>query len=270
MKERFQIYRLAVPDIPAGQGVVGLPLKLDSDAPFTCRSLSFVNADGGNAGNDAYTLVRFKGPNGMYRQAGAVPASQMVPSSVQTAWRRMYPETTWPANATIEIDITNASGVTLSGMVVLFRGVKQFADSVDVPGSSVYPATFGSIPFDLPRYVTLQEVQILDNIALNGPPDAAVVLRGGLFTYANSAALVASSYRNLFCSIEDVNHKPYMNSDVEVDYLFGNTPPNMQLWFPQIWLPASGILYYRFSRNDVGFGVLNMCLTWKGSKVFPK
>ncbi len=289
MKERFQIYRLAIPDIPAGQSVIALPLKLDSDAPFTIRALSFVNANNqiiagvapghGVVGNDVFTLVRFKGPNGMYRQSDFTPASVLCPNSgaiggfgCGTAWRPLYPETTYPANATIEIDVKNTSGHTLTGMAVLFRGVKQFPDSLDLVGASQYPAgSFTSTPYDLPRTHHLADVADVPNIALNAPADAPVVLRGGLLVLSSLAADSAGQlYVDLRCSIQDANHKAYMNEPIEVDWIFGANPSNIKRWFPQIWLPASGIMYYRFVRNDGGLGNLDFTVTWKGSKVFPK
>jgi len=187
MKERMHIYRVAVPDIPAGGSISSLPLQLDSDAPFTARAISFAGADGGVTLGDVTTLVRFRGPNGLYRSSDFIPAFVLCPASGSTqylgngtAWRPLYPEITWPENATILIDVKNTGAVTLSGMVVFFRGVKQYQDSRDVPGSSVYPGSYSSTAFDLSRWVSIPDVGMVDNIALNAPSDGSIVLRGAL------------------------------------------------------------------------------------------
>jgi len=279
MKERMHIYRVAVPDIPAGGSISSLPLQLDSDAPFTARAISFAGADGGVTLGDVTTLVRFRGPNGLYRSSDFIPAFVLCPASGSTqylgngtAWRPLYPEITWPENATILIDVKNTGAVTLSGMVVFFRGVKQYQDSRDVPGSSVYPGSYSSTAFDLSRWVSIPDVGMVDNIALNAPSDGSIVLRGALLCISSPINSTAGEwYANLRGQIQDLNHKSYSNDDIEVNWLYGCNPGgNMMLFFPQIWLPPSGILYYRFVRNDPGAGQLDLNVVWKGSKVFQR
>jgi hypothetical protein len=276
MIERMQIYRLGVPDIPAGGSVIALPLKLDSDAPFSARAISFVGADGGVAGQEMLTGVRWKAPGG-YRQSGFIPAGVMCPFCGSptlgngSAWAPIYPEVTWRESATIEVDVNNPAGTPLTGMAVLFRGVKSFPDSSQIPGASQYPQRCSSLPYDLPRYLQLPEVGALDNIALNAPPTGSLVVRGAVLSVSSKLASTAGeAWVNLKCQIQDRNHKPYMNDDIEAGWLFGNNVTCLQPFYPQIWLPPSGIMYYRLVRNDPGLGVLDFSVTWKGSKVFQR
>lgn len=240
MKERMHIFPLAVPTVAAGRTLQGISARLDFDAPFAVRSWSAFRADGGVAGGDDFVLARVQGPSGRYLHSDFVPLSRIAPASTASQWTPVYPELVYPAGAVVALDVRNLLGVPLTGLVLMVRGVKLFQDGADLPGASAYPERFSSLPFDLPRWHTLAVAQELDNVALNAPPDAAMVVRSIGLQKSSKTTANPAIFTNLFCRLRDSNHKAYMSDWVRYSYLFDLDPSEPRPVFPQFYLPPSG------------------------------
>lgn len=270
MKERFCIYSLRVPAVPAGKTLFSFGGQVDSDAPFAARSWSAVNANNGAVSGDDLVLARLKGPDGMYLQNNLVPLSRLIPASTAYQWTPVYPELVYPAGGFVSLDVQNLQGAPLTGLVFLVRGVKLYPDSYVLPGASAYPERFSSYPFDLARWHTLAAGADLFNVPLNTPSDAAVVIRSVSIQVSSKLTPYADEYLDLSCILRDSDHKAYMNDYVRVQYLFDSDPSEPRPIFPQIFLPPNSVMYYDLRRGDVPSPAASFCLTFKGAKVIQR
>jgi hypothetical protein len=270
MKERFHIFTLPIATIPAGETVQGIVGRLDFDGPYVVRSWSAFRANGGVALGDDKVLVRVQGPSGAYLHTDFTPLSRVAPGSTSSQWTPVYPELVYPAGGAVIVDVQNSLGVPLTGLVLMARGVKLFPDSMEIPGASAYPERFASTPFDLPRWHSLAVTGQLSSVALNAPPDAAVVIRSISIQNSSRTTATPAAFTNLFIRLRDANYKAYSNDWVRYQYLCDSDPSEPRAIFPQIYLPPSGVMYYDLLRADAPGAAADFCMTFKGSKVFAR
>jgi hypothetical protein len=118
-------------------------------------------------------------------------------------------------------------------------------------------------------------------------PDSDFVLRG-----IQAGPSFSRTTYEVFITLMDENEKPYSNAPVHVDVLAGRSfmtaaypsgtsvlapigtgASNPGLFFPEIYVPKTHILYYDLVRSDAGFAgaaAQDFPVTFKGMKVFPQ
>jgi hypothetical protein len=287
--ERFQDYLLSLPTVPPG-GLQQIPLKLDTDAPFALR---LIRSRGIGLNGWRYTTPRQAYQSNALRTDWIVPVfSTNGPNSSRGSL--VYEELIYPPGGTIQVDVGNATGETLTNCRLLFRGSKLYTDgTLFVP---TYPERMSVLP-------SVYQV-IVPNVAISGP--GATVLNNAL-TIKNDADFVfrygfcdafsldqmgfpPSTSNNQFTEVSvqlrDESRKAYSNLPIHVNDLFGCGVPVPSgsgtdddssgvlfmpgLETPEIYLPRRTNLYFDVFRNDVSGTPVNLYFRFCGMKVFQR
>lgn len=294
-------YMLRVATVPVG-GVFGVPLGLESDAPFALR------------------LVRSRniGPSGFRWQT---PAKQWqsnalrtdvvfgdpvnIDGSRPTGGIVVYPQMIYPEGGQIVVDIGNTTGAALTDVSILFRGSKLFRDG-SIP-SPTYPAS-GVIAKPFTYQVIVNNVaassQILNN-SLQVKPDSDFVLRCAVcdpFAVGADGGVVGGApvngvmnnplyqnFENISVILRDEGRKAYSNVPIPLDWLFGQGRPFPQsgqfassglsnfpnvafmpgLFTPEIYLPRQHALYWDLFRDDSNiWAPINLWFRFVGAKIY--
>jgi hypothetical protein len=280
--ERHQDYLLNVPTVPAG-GVIQVPLKMDTDAPFAARLIKSRNI---GLNGWRYTTPRRAYQSNQLRTDWIVPAVQGQ-SSNPSRGSLVYPELIYAPNSTIEVDIGNTTGEPISNAQLLFRGSKLFTDGTR--WAPTYPERMAILPYVYPVVVPNVPAvgQSLNNL-LQIFNDADFVFRYGFcdaFTLAvEGGPLVpsgATTFTNVTVQLRDENGKFYSNIPIHVNDLFGAGVPSDAadddsvlftpgLMTPEIYIPRRHNLYFDVYRNDPGQIPVNLNFRFCGMKVFPR
>jgi hypothetical protein len=291
-QQRHQDYVMHFPPLVPGQLMQGIPFVLDPDAPFILRSRALrlpYNQAREQAGVQ-FVSLRYTGPDGAYRAQTLIPQyAEMVNFGQMGNPKPVWPNIQYPASASILVDVQNTStALTLTGLTLYFRGVKLFPygsiPSYGYPSkcklqSFTYPQPLNALPVTQPEN-TLQQL-------FKVKPDADFVLRS-----IQAGPAVAPLPWEIFIQLMDENLKPYSNKPVHLDVLAGNSAmpatfpigpvpayvspvgtgaSNPGVFFPELYIPASHLLYYYISRSDVGYPgavPLNYPLAFNGAKVY--
>jgi hypothetical protein len=305
---RFQVYVLTIGTLDAGQLVEGLPLPLDSDAPFWLwgRGGRCSNVVAGAGGLMLGLSTRFQNAGGRYLQDVLVPWPLDVPGGGRGgAWKSVWPWLGYPAGSVIAVDAFNGGADSIENLQLYFVGVKQFPAGTPF---TTYPPSISVLDFCYSHYcldpVTGQPGAIGGLLAVNGPPRLNIPLNVASdadFAFRYGQAGVDGTfespnfYSEVFIELLDGNHKPYMNAPVHLDWLFGNSLrvpgidlnwagyPNQESYLvgnfhpglivPEIYLPANGAMYYNLYRNDSAYAdaqPINLNIAFRGSKVFRR
>ena len=287
MIERHQDYLLTIASVPVG-GLITVPLKLDTDAPFALRLV--------RSRNIGLNGWRFQNPRGAY-QSNALRTDWIVPVTPTTGpypsrGSIIYEEMIFPPGGTINVDVGNAGETPITNAMLLFRGSKLFKDNtLWVPTyperMAVFPAVYQVIVPQVPV-----NGQLLGNqLTVNN--DADFVYRYGncdAFTVApvgTTPTAAQFQFQNVTVQIYDENRKRYSNAPIHVNDLFGQGLPTPsgtgaqddQVLFtpglitPETYLPRRHSLYFDVMRNDSGVqGAVPVDLYFRfgGMKVFQR
>lgn len=258
MIERPQWYAIKLP----GAGLLGVEIQLDTDAPFrmTGVALYVINGSGtalGAAGN-LFTTIRFTRPDGTWTQRHLISGQQLNPfdqnaqngAGGETAPYYSYfsplsVNTMYPSGSSIQIDYTPEAGFTTpDNLIVVFVGTKIF-DSSRV-WSPTYPAQYRARPyFGYDLQINISTLPVL-NQPLNIAPDADFVWQCGAQTDQQASALTPVGVtRGIGCIIRDWLQKPYMNTYIPLEMIFGfdnSQTPGMV--YPEIYIPKNQALYF--------------------------
>jgi hypothetical protein len=306
MIQRHQDYILTIPLIPAGKNVQGIPLTLDTDAPFSLRSRALrvvPVAPTLNQNQVLSTRMRYTNSKGGYLAQAPIQAPQDFNFAFGNGaqWRRVWQEVAYPPGGNINVDFYNDSNQDMTNLQVMFRGVKLFREgSIDAPS---YPANCTARDFTyqsgqgtnpnqagLLNPLVLPTVAQLRNIPFQIAGDADFVLRAGqlgLWTSSGFGGVYSTNgYVELYVQLFDANLKPYSNVPIHVDWLFGNaggcnnpgfvalgnSAPG--LFVPEIYIPRNQALYFDLFRNDTAYvGAtdalpVRISMAWVGSKIY--
>lgn len=291
-QQRHQDYVFHFPPLAPGQIMTGIPFVLDPDAPFILRSralrLPYDNARTQNGLQ--FVSMRYTGPDSSYRSQVLVPQyAEMANFGQMGNPKPVWPNIQYPASASILIDVQNTSPIlTLTGLTLYFRGVKLFPFGT-IP-SYTYPAKCSTLPFTYPQLLTALPVTVKENTLqqlFRVKPDADFVLRS-----IQAGPAVAPLPYEIFIQLLDENLKPYSNKPVHLDLLAGNSAmpatfpigpvpayiqpvgtgaSNPGVFFPELYIPKTHLLYYYISRADAGYPgavALNYPLAFNGAKVY--
>jgi len=294
MIERHQDYQLSVLSVPPG-GVLNVPLKLDTDAPFALRLVKSRNI--GVAG------WRFRTPRDLYQSPGFRTdiiddgTGNLFPSrGVQ-----IYPQLIYPVNGTIVVDIANPTNTPLTNCRLLFRGSKLFPDGA-IPAAA-YPSRLSTNAFtyqvivpSIPITGNSQAVPGLNSSAtlnniLNIRSDSDFALR---YLAADPFAMVVDGgaapppqwFTEVYVRLYDESRKYYSNEPIHIDDLFSTGsisglgfPNNSANFFfpglltPEIYLEKEQALYFDIYRDDSAFAnqfPVNIYFRFQGAKVFSR
>jgi hypothetical protein len=299
MQYRHQDYVLgpgqavSLASLPAGGPVVTIPFKLEPDAPFLLRSLAlrqqYLSAAAPTQAGLQYLKLRFSGPNNDYLQQDLVRASLMMPYFGQAGNPHpYYPERLYPAGGVINVDVQNIGASALENVTIYFRGVKLYPEGSQ--SQYTYPPKFATNDFICQRTYTALPVTTPTNgvRSIFRPQfDSDFVLRG-----IQAGPSFSRSCYEVFITLLDENEKPFSNAPVHIDVLAGRSlmaaayptgttvvaptgtgASNPGLFFPEIYVPKTHILYYDLVRNDGGFAgaaAQDYPISFLGAKVFPK
>jgi hypothetical protein len=286
MIERHQDYQLTVATVPPG-GLIGLPLQLDTDAPFLARLVK--------SRNIGLNGFRFQTPKQVYQTSGIrtdtiprAPGGLANPRSSHGA--TLYPEMVYPIGATILCDIGNATGEPITNARLLFRGSKLFPDGAIV--SPTYPPNMSVLPFTYPvlvKQVAAVTSTPIRNMQLQIKTDADFVLRYGVcdpFTLGiDGGDFNPFNFSELYVTLRDEWYKAFSNGPIHIDDLFGQgQPQNFQgagannddvlffpgLFTPEIYIERNHSIYFDIVRNDPGSGPVDLHFRFQGMKVFHR
>jgi len=279
--------------IAPGQIITGIPLTLDSDAPFLLRGRALrvpypVSMSCTKSQPINNVLMRYTGPNNNYLARGFVRQSLEMSFGGQFAqWRPVSPQVLYPASGTILVDIQNdSSSVTITNLTLYFRGVKLYPEGSRP--AYTYPPKYSSLPFVYPvAPVTpsnpaglIQSLGVTEtrlNQIFTVQDDADFVLRS-LQLGGNTLTVPVppdAAYFEVFVRLRDPDNLAYSNDYVHVDVLggygdadvgygigsSGDTitpsaagPANPGWLYPEIYLPRNAILKYDIQRTDSAYG----------------
>lgn len=295
MIERFQIYVLGpiqdarLASVAAGTGFT-TALQLDSDAPFILRSraLRMTYTAGRQQIDNAldpglnHVLMRWSGPERDYRSQSLIRQSLVGPYFGQIGNPiPVYPEVYYPKQGEITVDLFNDGAQTITGLTFYFLGVKLFAEGA--VKSYRYPAKFGLLPYTYSLTPSLPVQTAGLRQTLNVKSDADFVWRAG----QAGDTFDANPAFEVYIRLRDEDEKPYMNSGVHADVLFGNSnfgavyvdvpvgagPACPGLIYPEIYIPKNHVFYIDVSRNDLtvlNAATVNYPISLIGQKVFTK
>lgn len=298
MIERFQIYQLSIPSLPAG-GLEQVPLLLDSDAPFAVRRVKTRNL--GEVGFPAAGF-RFRTPRDQYQSPDYRIDWVSNGSGVLSPGRgvQIYPQLIYPANSSLLVDLQNTTDSPIANVRVMFFGSKLFPD-----GSyplKTYPAKCSPFPFQYPLVVPSIPVSGNSTVVpgltcsatlnqiLNVNSDSDFVYRYGV---ADPFQLVVDggvnpppqSFTEVYVQLRDEARKPYSNEPIHINDFFGQQVPSANdvddlqvnffpgLMLPEIYLLKEEALYLDIYRDDSAFAnqfPVQIHFRFGGVKVFQR
>jgi hypothetical protein len=296
--------------IAAGQIIQGIPLTLDSDAPFLLRGRAMripypVRKDCAKIQPLNNLLMRFTGPNNNYL------ADSLVRQSLEMAyfgqfgqWSPVFPQILYPPAGTILVDVQNDGLTEIDNLTLYFRGVKLYP--VGARPGYTYPPQFSTLPFVYPIVPVdpnlnpaglIQALGVTEtrlNQIFKVKDDADFVIRSGQAMGTEEEHEIFE----VFMILRDPDNLPYSNDYVHTDVLFGYGQPTVEYpvssggasgdllspagvgpanpgWFyPEIYVPRNQILKYDIKRTDAAYtgcsDVLDLPVVLTGSKVFHK
>jgi hypothetical protein len=252
MRERWQIYQLTIPTVPAG-GAIGVPLTLDSDAPFLMRRIK-----SRNLGLSGFRVQNAKKAymSDFLLTDREIPMADDGGSSgyalgTPTQGKPIYPQEVYDANSQIVVDVGNTTGEPLEDVRLIFYGSKLFKDSALAakdygakisPFPFIYPLTDANGqplgPVSVPLAASATVPAVLRDLQLRIMQDADFVLRylaADPFTFGVDGGLVApgsdpflasqNNYRDLRVIVKDESRKAYMNEPIDINDVFGQGLP---------------------------------------------
>jgi hypothetical protein len=278
--------------VAAGQ-TLDLQLGLDSDAPFLLRSRAMrVKYDSSRRQTGLnHLLLKWANAEHKWQSQDFIRQSLLGPYFGQIGNPiPVYPEVPYPRQAAIRVQLTNDGASAMTNLSLYFRGVKLYS-----PGAVkayTYPEKFGVLPYVYPQ----TQITSLP-VTTNGPvrytflvkTDADFVLRGGQAGLPFSETPV----NEVFITMKDEDEKPYSNSPVHIDVLFGNShmgtaypagtsagvapvgggPNSIGLFFPEIYIPKNHLIYFDITRADASYqnaAAVTLPIQFHGMKVFQK
>jgi len=296
---RHQDYVFSAPSLAAGALLQAIPFQLDADYPFELHGIAarvpYNSTVGANFGTQAglnLISMRLSGPTQNYRQDALVHLSLLLgPYFGQVGNPRpVYPAQRWPRSGVINLDLQNNGPNTITGLQIVFRGVK--VGPMGSWNTYTYPAKVTrTLPFWYPSgagpaipTLTLGVTQNLTNVLFTPDNDSDFVLWFG------QAGPDTGTYE-VFFTMKDDGFKPYSNAPVHADILFGRSgfpaafpvgassyvapvgPGASQpgLFVPEIYLPKNNRMFFDVQRSDAayaGAGSVTYPLTLGGMKVF--
>lgn len=290
--------------ITPGQKVT-IPFTFDLDAPFVLRSralrVPYSVACGGlnpASTNLNYLRMRFSDSTAQFRSQSQI--RQLTQMAYYGQWGLplpVYPEIFYPAGSTMLIDLYNDGPAEIDNLTLYFRGVKLFPWGQR--RDDTYPAKFSQLPYTytfvpptdqnpIGQVLNLGVKETRLNQVFKLQDDADFVIRSGQAGLPGSAQLVFE----IFFKLYDSDNYPYSNVPVHFDVVFGNftteaifqygasgtTPPYGAgpyapgLFYPEIYLPKTRIMYYDIYRDDSAIScaaAASYPVLLNGAKVFP-
>jgi len=308
--ERHQDYVLKIASLEAGQIMTAMPVVLDLDAPFVLRSRAFrvvPNQNNVQVGLQ-YLKTSFTGPDENYVSQQRVPATlHSYCFGQQGSPTPVFPQRIYPAGGVIYVDVENTGPSALTNLRLYFRGVKLYPWGSR--SAVTYGDNHGPIrPFCYP--VVASQLPVTTTAPLVVPfivqPDADFVLRGGRAGTDQNAQGHTADYFEVEITLRDSDGKPYSNLPVHASVLFGRPgqgtlgapafgfgvggefypcgnlttgllaefcgPSNPGLFYPEIYLQRSQLMYLDFTRDDAAYAnqsALDFPVLLTGVKVLP-
>lgn len=294
---RHHDYQLTLPSIPP-EGLVGVPLRLDSDAPFI---LQRVKARAPGVASGAFPW-RFQNRKNQEQ-------SNRLRTETPEPYAAFDPGLEYPINSAIICDIGNETGETITNGRLIFRGSKIFRDgAITAP---TYPPRFSSLPdifqvlvsnvvggtstgpmasFGIGRIENQLRITSKSDFALRyGVCDAFTLgVEGGpVNTGAGipSFSYPGATFTDVWVWLKDQQLRPYSNEPIHVDDLFGRgfgpgfgvvdtgavVPVNFQpgTFQPEIYIQRDHSLYFDVYRSDPASDPsVNLYFRFCGAQVF--
>ena len=273
-QERFQVYvmgptqdaRLA--NIPAGQVIENINVKIDLDAPFVLRrrALGPVTAD------LPYLKTKWTGPTSDYRSDYILESLRQPYFGQNGSPTPVSPEITYPPNGTLSLDLENTSANPITNLTFYWIGISLYPwGALPAP---TYPSEFRGETFAQPYILqAMGAPQILLNQPFTAKADGDLVIRGGQAAELVSGILTPTSQMSIV--LRDYNGMPYMNDWVDINILFGTAgvdfgtgPGHMGIIYPEIYLPAQRQLLIDVQQSATGTPGVDLLINFIGAKVF--
>lgn len=270
--ERHYDYVLNVGTMVAGAVVGPINVNISTVAPFVwrgCAGYSITNSGGASetvAALPEYFLSRWQDPDKNYLQPIRVPDMW-----TQTALSRAVPlrrHMTCPAGSTIQVEFENATAGTLTGVVVVLRGVELYP--VNCLGGKVYspsyPSCYQSRPFQYVADLSLVAGATVRDNVMNIRDDADFVWRGT--EIEADASTANATFNTLELRFMDELKKPYASDWLRAEVLCGADAWRPGLMYPEIYIERSH--QFLFDARNVGAGgqVTAVQLAFDGAKIF--
>ncbi len=296
MVERFQIYQLTVPVVPPG-GVRGVPLQLDTDAPFALRLVKSRNID---INGFNFQTPRKKWQSSGLRTDWSIPANGGTPQPGRGSL--IFPELVYPVGSQIVCDIGNDTEENILNARILFRGVKYFVEGA--LSSPTYPPRFDTLPFTYPVVVSLglatsatQPASVSALLTIKETSDFvfrygtcdpfAVAIEGGTIgggwqdLSGTLSSATQPTFDEVYVILRDEAKKGYSNEPIHINDLFGQCrtadaatngdgPMFPSLIVPEIYLPRNSNIYFDIFRYDLVGVPVDLNFALQGAKVFPR
>jgi hypothetical protein len=255
-----------------------------------------------------YLKTSFTGPDENYVSQQRIPATlHSYCFGQQGSPTPVFPQRIYPAGGVIYVDVENTGASALTNLRLYFRGVKLY-----VWGSRqavTYAPQHGPIrPFSYP--VIAKQLPVTTTSPMVVPfvvqPDADFVLRGGRAGTDNNWSGSNADYFEVEITLRDSDGKPYSNLPVHASVLFGRPgegtiganvwgfgvsgesypcgnllngmlaefcgPSNPGLFYPEIYLQRSQLMYLDFTRADGAYSnvaAIDFPVLLTGVKVLP-
>ena len=284
-QERFQVYVMGpnqdarLINVPAGQVIENIHLKIDLDAPFVLRSRAVGPVDV----NLPFLKTKWTGPNYDYRQSARILESLQMPYFGQIGTPKpICPEITYPPGGTLTLDLENTSPNALTNVTFYWIGVNLYPWGV--LSTSTYPAEFRGTNFAqtfLVRNLLAPDVKL--NQPFTAKSDGDLIIRGGQAGQAGFQGGcppvvlpgILQSTTAMSIVLRDHNGMAYMNDWVDINVLFGMGglawgagPGHPGLIYPEIYLPAKRQLLIDVQQSAAGASGVGLLINFIGSKVF--
>jgi hypothetical protein len=293
--------------IAAGQRLT-VPFTFDTDAPFILRSRAMrvpyavecmVNGPDPIRTMDLQHLrLRFSDATTEFKAQDTIrQLSQMAYFGNWGLPLPVYPGIFFPAGSTMQVDLYNDGTEPITNLTLYWRGVKLFpwGQRFDF----TYPPKFATLPYSYTiatptqanptgGLLNLPASATLTNQVFQLQDDADFVIRSG------QAGIPSGAVFEIFFQFYDSDKYPYSNYPIHADVLFGNQtqenifeydgsgeaaapylggPLNPGLFYPEIYLPKSHLMYYDVVRSDGSISCASTVtypLLLTGAKVFPQ
>lgn len=283
MIERHQDYVFALGEMVEGEVYEELIQPLDADGPFILRALGgYYITDAGTADESTNPLpgmlmFRFADADGNWLQTHRAPGLLDQPGG-PTDFRPLRRHVTYPARSTIRFQVENISGGTLSGIVLLFRGVKLFPGGYGEPSPvycPTYPGCYACEPFQYVVNFDIAAGAELLNVPITMNGDAAFAWRGTLAVADPTAA--SNSLEVLEVRTRDPWNKAFASTGanggagawVRAPRLFSAVPSAPGLWYPELYIDKSE--QFQLDLRNVGVGLAATGqIALEGVKVFAR
>jgi len=251
------------PNLVAGSTLLGVGLRIDTDAPFRCVGVAVYTVSAASVplagGGNVAQQLRFTRPDGTWFQRDILSAQQVNPFDAgavngaggQNApffeyFTPLHPNILYPAGSVISIDQQGLAANEDVLVVVVFVGTKMFR-----PGQvwwPTYPPKYRARPYSVSGFnvqiplaqIPIQNVKVPQSTPNYPNPnsDADFVWQFG------SQSDYRPNFAGLGIRIKDWTGKPFMNDYVPLELIFGfDNSQSPGLVYPEIYIPRNQALF---------------------------